>query len=75
MSCQPYPVGNFRQWLHRQGFKAVTIESADSSLMPGKRYIVSFFDDLDNMSFCRTYTLEDMRCILRASDIFWRFVK
>lgn len=75
MSSQPYPVTNFRHWLQRQGFKAVTIESVDSSLMPGKRYLVSFFDDLDNMSFCRTYTLEDMRCILIAADIFWRYVK
>lgn len=72
---QPQVVSSFRRWLQRQGFKAVTIESIDSSLLPGKRYLVSFFDDLDNMSFCRTYTLEDMCCIVRGSDIFWRFIK
>ena len=33
-------------------------------------FVVTAYDPVDRYNFCRSYTVEDIRCIVHASDIF-----
>lgn len=64
-------VQNFRRFLRRQGFSAVAIIKVEDVDF---RYCCSGYDHLNERYFCRCYTLEEMRMIIRTNEIFWRFL-
>jgi hypothetical protein len=39
------------------------------------QYVVTAYDPVERYNFCRSYTLEEIKCITHASKIFWRFIK
>lgn len=70
---QPSEVTSMRDMMRRLGYLGVNVKK---SSFDGNVYLVSGMDPMDrNVVFCRPYTLEEMRCITHASDIFWRYVK
>lgn len=71
MSSLPSEVTVFRTMMKRLGFLGVSVRKVDDGL-----YVVCGYDPInEKYPFCRTYSLEDMRCITHASDIFWRYIK
>lgn len=73
LSSQPCEVVVMRDMMKRLGYLGVNVKK---SSFDGNVYLVSGMDPMDrNVVFCRPYTLEEMKCITRASDIFWRYVK
>lgn len=38
-------------------------------------FVITAYDPVDRYNFCRCYSLDELKCILRASDIFWRYIK
>lgn len=70
---QPYVVQDFRKFMKRLGFYGVSIKEVEQ--LSGS-YAVCAFDRMnEKVPFSRVYTLEEMRCITHASDIFWRYLK
>ena len=65
-----YEVDCFRHFLKRLGFKPSCHYDKEVN-----RYVWSFYDPVDDKCYCRSYSLDDMRCITTASNIFWRFIK
>lgn len=73
MSAQPIEVKNFRKFMLHLGFYGVSIKQMEQS---PDHYAVCAFDRMnEKVPFSRVYTLEDMRCITHASNIFWRYMK
>lgn len=71
--AQPLEVDGMRLLMKRLGYLGVSVKK---SSFDGNVYLVSGIDPMDrNVVFCRPYTLEEMKCITRASDIFWRYLK
>lgn len=69
---EPAPCRSMRRIMRRLGFDSPTIKRAKD--VPDM-FVVTAYDPIDCYNFCRSYTLEDIRCIARASDIFWRYIK
>lgn len=70
-SRNPPALVNFKTMLRRLGFLGVSARKVDDAL-----YVICAVDPMDDKRpFCRTYSLDDMRCITHASDIFWRYIK
>lgn len=38
-------------------------------------FVVTAYDPVDHYNFCRSYSNDDLRCITRCFDIFWRYIK
>ena len=66
------PCRSMRAFLRRLGFQSPSIKQSKD--VPGM-FVVTAYDPIDRYNFCRSYTIEDIRCIVHASDIFWRFIK
>lgn len=61
-----------RTFMRRLGFHSVSVRKSKD--VPGM-YVVSAYDPVDRYYFCRSYTLEELKCITHASKIFWRYIK
>lgn len=56
--------------MDRLGFVSVTVRKIPES----DRVMVTGYDPVDCKTFARQYSLEELDCICRASNIFWRFI-
>lgn len=63
---------SLRRLLLRLGFDSPSIKNAAD--VPGM-YVVTAYDPVECRNFCRSYTVEDIQCICRCFDIFWRYIK
>lgn len=63
----------FRRYLKRLGFQGVSVCLVEESVKG--RYVCSGLDPMGGKPFCRTYTIAEMRMILYAGNIFWRYIK
>lgn len=63
----------FRRYLKRLGFQGVSVCRVEEAAKG--RYVCSGIDPMSEKSFCRTYTVAEMRIILYAGHIFWRYIK
>lgn len=72
MSHDPCLFRSWRRYMKRLGFESVSIvkHPSDPDLV-----ICSAYDPMESKGFCRPYTFDDIKCILRAADIFWRYIK
>lgn len=61
----------FRRMVRRLGYTAVSCRRDPETGI----YSCTWFDPMDNKQFIRSYSLDEIRCITRASDIFWRYIK
>lgn len=68
----PSPCRNMRAFMRRLGFQSPSVRRSKD--VPG-RWIVTAYDPVERYNFCRSYTLEEIKCITHASNIFWRFIK
>lgn len=69
----PVEVSNFRKMMYRLGFRGCSIRALS---VPEGYFSVCAFDPMnEKVPFARMYTLEEMRCICHASNIFWRYIK
>lgn len=66
----PNEVVCFRSFLKRLGFRPSYHYDKEVN-----RYVWAFYDPVDNKHYCRSYSLDDMRCITTASNIFWRYIR
>lgn len=72
-SSSPSEIKAFRDFMKRLGFYGVSIKKLEQD---PNLWAVCAFDRLnEKVPFSRIYSLEDMRCITHASDIFWRYLK
>lgn len=69
---EPSPCRSMRALLRRLGFQSPSIKQSKDA--PGM-FVVTAYDPIDCYNFCRSYTVEDIRSITHASDIFWRYIK
>ena len=69
----PNEVTNFRGYMKRLGFYGVSIKKLEQD--PNLWAVCAFVRMNEKVPFSRIYSLEDMRCITRAGDIFWRYLK
>lgn len=66
---------DLQKMLNRQGFKnSITYTEVEGK---GPGFLVALVDPVDPKSvfFCRFYTLDEVRTIITAQRIFWRYVK
>lgn len=61
-----------RSFMRRLGFHSASVRKSKD--VPDM-YVVSAYDPVDRYYFCRSYTLEELKCITHASKIFWRYIK
>uniref|UniRef100_A0AAU8AZK6 Uncharacterized protein n=2 Tax=unclassified Microvirus TaxID=338099 RepID=A0AAU8AZK6_9VIRU len=66
-------IKSFRKFMRRLGFWGVSIKKVEQ--LPGSFAVCAFDRMNEKVPFSRVYTLEEMRCIIHASDIFWRYLK
>lgn len=66
---------NLQEMLTCQGFKHFIIFTEIEGKGPG--YLVALVDpvDPDSFFFCRCYTVDEVKTIITAQRIFWRYVK
>ena len=70
---QPHEVRPFRKFMIRLGFEGVSIKRMEQD---PNLFAVCAFDRMnESVPFSRVYSLDDIRCITHASDIFWRYLK
>lgn len=69
---QPQVAQTIRAFMRRLGFQSPSVKQSKD--VPGQ-WIVTAYDPVDRYNFCRSYTLEDLKCIAHANLIFWRFIK
>ena len=69
---QGYVATSMRAFMCRLGFQSSSVKQSKD--VPGM-FVVTAYDPVDRYNFCRSYTIEDIRCIVHASDIFWRYIK
>ena len=69
---QPPVMRTMRAFMRRLGFQSPSVK--ESKDVPGQ-WIVTAYDPVDRYYFCRSYTLEEIKCITHASNIFWRYIK
>lgn len=69
---QPQVAKTMRAFMRRLGFQSPSVKQSKD--IPGQ-WIVTAYDPVDRYNFCRSYTLEDLKCITHANLIFWRFIK
>lgn len=70
---QPHEVQSFRKFMIRLGFVGVSIKRMEQD---PNLFAVCAFDRMnESVPFSRVYSLDDIRCITHASDIFWRYLK
>lgn len=67
-----YVTSNFRKHMRRLGFVECSVCKAPDL---DDMVIVTAYDPVDCKHFCRSYTLDDLQCILHANNIFWRYLK
>lgn len=68
----PKEVKAFRNFMLRLGYYGVSFKKMEQADL----YAVLAFDRMnEKVTFSRIYSLDDMRCITHANDIFWRYVK
>lgn len=72
MSVEPHVAKSMRAFLRRLGFQSPSVKMCKS--VSGE-YVVTAYDPVDRYYFCRSYTIEEMECIIRANCLFWRFLK
>ena len=70
---QPHEVRFFRKFLIRLGFYGVSIKKLEQD--PNLWAVCAFDRMNEKVPFSRIYSLDDIRCITHASDIFWRYLK
>lgn len=70
--CQPPVIRTMRAFMRRLGFHSPSVKQSKD--VPGQ-WIVTAYDPVDRYNFCRSYTLEDLKCITRANLIFWKYIK
>lgn len=68
-------VSHFSAFLKRQGFCKPHVKRVGEGLFPGLRYAISFFDEFEGRERCLSLTSYDMKCVMHANDIFWRYMK
>lgn len=68
----PSPCCTMRAFMRRLGFHSPSVRRSKD--VPGQ-YVVTAYDPVERYNFCRSYTLEEIKCITHASKIFWRFIK
>lgn len=65
--------GLFDKFMIRLGFEGVSIKRMEQD---PNLFAVCAFDRMnESVPFSRVYSLDDIRCITHASDIFWRYLK
>ena len=70
---QPHEVRSFRKFMIRLGFEGVSIKRMEQD---PNLFAVCALDRMnESVPFSRVYSLDDIRCITHASDIFWRYLK
>ena len=70
---QPHEFRSFRKFMIRLGFEGVSIKRMEQD---PNLFAVCAFDRMnESVPFSRVYSLDDIRCITHASDIFWRYLK
>lgn len=69
----PNEVTNLRGYMKRLGFYGVSIKKLEQD--PNLWAVCAFDRMNEKVPFSRIYSLEDMRLITRAGDIFWRYLK
>lgn len=68
----PMEVSSFRKFMLRLGFYGVSIKKMEQVDL----YAVCAFDRMnEKVPFSRIYSIDEMRCITHASDIFWRYIR
>lgn len=72
-SSSPSETKAFRDFMKRLGFYGVSIKKLEQD--PNLWAVCAFDRMNEKVPFSRIYSLEDMRCITHASDIFWRYLK
>lgn len=68
-------LSGFRRFLKAQGFLNPKIQRGSFALFPGEMYSVTFYDPISDKTYCRAFNEYDMKCVLHAQDVFWRYVK
>lgn len=68
----PSPCRTMRAFMRRLGFRSPSVKQSKD--VPGQ-YVVTAYDPVERYNFCRSYTLEEIKCITHASKIFWRYIK
>lgn len=67
-------IRGFREMMRRKGFSV----SVKYQLVPevGPGYIVTVVDpaDANDVMMARWYSVEDLKCVCRANEIFWRYM-
>ena len=63
---------SMRAFMRRLGFQSPSVKQSKD--VPGM-FVVTAYDPVDRYNFCRSYSLDELKCILRASNIFWRYIK
>ena len=66
------PCCTMRAFMRRLGLHSPSVKQSKD--VPGQ-YVVTAYDPVERYNFCRSYTLEEIKCITHASKIFWRFIK
>lgn len=70
--CQSPYAYSMRKIMRRLGFQSPSIKRAKD--VPDM-FVVTAYDPIDCYDFCRPYSNDDLRCITRCFDIFWRYIK
>lgn len=63
---------SMRKIMWRLGFQSPSIKRAKD--VPDM-FVVTAYDPVEHYNFCRSYSNDDLRCITRCFDIFWRYIK
>lgn len=72
-SSYPPEIKTFRDFMKRLGFYGVSIKRMEQD---PNLFAVCAFDRMnEKVPFSRIYSVEDMRCISHANNIFWRYLK
>lgn len=70
--CQSPHAWSMRKIMRRLGFQSPSIKRAKD--VPDM-FVVTAYDPVDHYNFCRSYSNDDLRCITRCFNIFWRYIK
>ena len=63
-----------RKLLSHKGYKVSVVFQLISELGPGALVTVVDPADANDISFARWYSIDDLECVRRANDIFWRYM-
>lgn len=67
-------IDGVRKLLKYKGYKASVIFQSVREFGPGALVTVVDPADANDICFARWYSIDDLECIRRANDIFWRYM-